>query len=82
MKADRCRSCGAEIWWAITPKKRRMPLDPPGAHPEPNVDVWVSPDGILRTGVPDDGRPITPTTSHFATCPDADKHRRGRREPR
>ncbi len=40
-----CRSCGAGIYWIVTAKGKRMPVDPDG-------------------------------TSHFATCPNADQHRR------
>lgn len=28
-KDDECRSCGAMIWWVITPRGRAMPIDPP-----------------------------------------------------
>jgi hypothetical protein len=77
---DTCRSCGADIWWAITAKKKRMPVDPPGTHPEPNVPVWRDTlTGILyATAEPRPGMPVTPTTSHFATCPNAARHRRKR----
>lgn len=68
----------ASVWWAITPKNRRIPLDPPGRHEQPNVQVWRDGAGILRTGEPPHGVGSTMTTSHFATCPEADKHRRRR----
>lgn len=77
MISSLCSSCGARIWWAIMPKGRRMPLDPPGAHPEPNLSAWRDHAGILRTGGSAPiGVPVHETTSHFATCPDAGKHRR------
>lgn len=77
--ATTCRSCGATIWWAITPKGRRMPVDPPGLRTDPNVSVWRDATGVLRTGsAAPDGWPVHDTTSHFATCPQADEHRRPR----
>lgn len=79
MTAGTCRSCAAPIWWAITPKGRGMPLDPPGTHPEPNLAAWRDAAGILRASTtPPDGLTVTVTTSHFATCPHADEHRRPR----
>jgi hypothetical protein len=77
---DTCRSCGAPIWWAITEKGRRMPLDPPGTHPDPNLYAWRDHVGILHVGAenPATIASLTETTSHFATCPNADQHRRPR----
>lgn len=78
---DTCRSCGATVYWAVTAEGKRMPVDPPPKDPEPfdptlNVETWRDPDGVLRTGTPHmDTEVIRRTTSHFATCPDADTWR-------
>jgi hypothetical protein len=79
-----CSSCGAAIEWAITPTDVRMPLD---AHPVDRqgavLAAWRRPDGQLAV------RPMPaaggflwpdehPARSHFATCPNADRHRRPR----
>jgi hypothetical protein len=63
-----CSSCGAEIIWTVTEAGRRMPID---AKPEKRV--------VLRKQEND---PLTPLArvvdtfiSHFATCPNAARHR-------
>jgi len=86
-----CRSCGARIIWALTPAGRRMPIDAapadggnvilhmprePGAEPTCTVVGKHSQPALFG----DDG---PRHTSHFATCPNADRHRQGapRRNP-
>lgn len=70
-----CSSCGAEIYWVITGKGRRMPVDcnvPGGQVPFGRTAIGAEqldgPDAIL------DGKGI----SHFATCPQAAQHRKPR----
>ena len=64
-----CSSCGAQIVWAVTAgKKKRMPLDFP---PERRF--------VIRN--PDEGKTpevefVNTYVSHFATCPNAEEHRR------
>lgn len=76
---SRCRSCRAEVIWCVTPAGKRMPVD---AQPveggnlllttdDPPVARVVDPDQLLI----DDGQRFV---SHFATCPEADTHRRPR----
>jgi hypothetical protein len=71
-----CRSCGAEIRWAVSMSTgRRMPID---AEPTPDGNVLLHPGGgatVLAAGVP---VPVGRSryTSHFATCPHANTHRR------
>lgn len=60
-----CASCGAEIHWITTENGAAHPLD---AKPEKR---WV----VDRNDV---GRIIDTYVSHFATCPDAQKHRKER----
>lgn len=74
-----CRSCGAPIEWALTKKRRRIPLDPatPQLRGDENLEVLerlssgISVVGTVPVG---DGSRI----SHFATCPNSKRHRRRR----
>jgi len=69
----RCRSCGADVEWAeVVSSGKRMPFDPP--------IVAVRTQGSILEG---EGRVIeivetTVTTSHFASCPQAEQWRRKR----
>lgn len=77
-----CRSCHVSIEWAVTEKKmRRMPLDvlgPEGPAANANLAVVARkvPTGepIVRTVAAGEGTRI----SHFATCPNRLRHRKGR----
>jgi hypothetical protein len=77
--AKRCRSCGAPIIWCVTESGRKMPVD---FAPTPSGNVAIRPaDGGWEAIVagplePVDGCTSIRRTSHFATCPDAQKHRR------
>lgn len=66
-----CKYCGAQIIYATTSAGGRMPFD---AEP---VKAWriVGPDHAQA-----DARAerIDTFVSHFATCPNTDKHRRRR----
>lgn len=77
-----CRSCGAPIEWARLRKTGRLiPLNP-ASDPSGNlarigrreagamVVEYVKPGQVHRD-------PLR-FTSHFATCPDADEHRKSR----
>lgn len=75
---ERCKSCNAEIIWATTTQARSMPID---AKPRPGGNIALD----HRPGLPPLARVLTVTqqfgrktmyTSHFATCPNAKKHRR------
>lgn len=71
-----CRSCEAPIVWAEWEKSgKRVPLDEaPSA--EGNV-VMIN--GKCRIATDEDKRLKRPLyKSRFATCPDADQHRRSR----
>jgi hypothetical protein len=73
-----CSSCGAEVAWTRTRTGKRMPLDPhPRADGNVIVDVATDTAIVLAPGTP---MPVgVPRfTSHFATCPHADQHRRTR----
>lgn len=84
-----CRSCKAEIIWALTEGAKREPLD---AVPVPNGNIEIT--GKVKRHLEDGSIEETPTVrhlkkgegdvlpgmeppalyvSHFATCPDAKK---------
>lgn len=81
--SDTCRSCDAPILWGATAKGRRIPLDPePVAGGNLELERLVTPiASVLRVRYvakedihPDIARHVT----HFATCPNARRHRRNR----
>ena len=85
-----CRSCEAPIIFALTAKGHRMPLDAEVVHWDPDgVDerglfALVENDGVLRavSSASADAPKWTDAPrhrSHFATCPNASKHRRSRK---
>ena len=79
MKRDKCRSCGRPIIWTITTKGKRMPVD---ANPDPNGNIALDElaDGTVRASVtgPSPALITEPRyMSHFATCPEAARWRRG-----
>lgn len=71
-----CRSCNAPIIWAITENGKRMPLDAePFALPAGLFALDTSSDPPLTVSVAAERRePLY--RSHFATCPNADQHRK------
>lgn len=74
MNKSACRSCGAEIIWAITPAGRRMPVD---AAPDPTGTLRLAQEPYNVTVVvagPSDEEPRH--RPHFATCPQANEWRR------
>lgn len=69
--AGRCRTCGAPIIWARSARTGRpMPLD---ARPT-TAGTFVIVQGSIAMYSP--GTPGDRYRSHFASCPDADKHRK------
>lgn len=85
MRAASCRSCGEQIVWAETVNGKRVPMD---VDPVPDLPgamlfrLTEFPDreGFLAEFVKpaDRGREPELYVSHFATCPNADQHRRTR----
>lgn len=75
-----CRSCGAPIGWCVTEAGKRIPLD---AEPVPDGNMVVlaqfgNAPGLALPFDPAKHEGWTRWRSHFATCPNADKHRRPR----
>lgn len=74
-----CRSCGASIRWAITERSgKRIPVDAEPVAEGGNLLLTTDDPPIARVVsvdqlVIDDGVRFV---SHFATCPNADAHRR------
>ena len=72
-----CKSCGAEIMWAKTQAGRLAPVDA-AESPDGNVFVAVC-EGGPTAFFPPAGTTIADATrhkSHFATCPNANAHRK------
>jgi hypothetical protein len=77
-KAARCRSCGAVIEWAETPKGKRIPVN---YDPDPAGNLWLQDVGprVIAQPVKKGEEPhasVPRYTSHFATCPHAASFRR------
>ena len=62
---SKCKSCGAPIVWGVTGNDKNVPLDPPEKR-----YVFVPGRGLLV-------ELVETWLSHFATCPNADQHRKG-----
>lgn len=85
----RCRSCGAEVTFVPTRAGKLMPLDPhPAEDGNVRLDrtVWADPAAVVLAG--DELTEVRDRAEeplyrpHFATCPNADRHRRRRTPPR
>jgi hypothetical protein len=64
-----CRSCGAEIRWVRSARGKNMPID---AEPERRI-VVAEIEGMQVGQIRDTFTP------HWATCPNADEHRKDTR---
>lgn len=78
-----CKSCGAEIIWRYNETSgRKMPID---AEPSEDGNIMLHADGLAAHVVPRgtiaevQSLGIGLHRSHFASCPQADAHRRTRR---
>lgn len=65
-----CRSCGAEIIWTETMNGKKMPVDAKPVQGFVLVRDELDPSSTPRA------IPEKIHLSHFATCPNADQHRR------
>jgi hypothetical protein len=71
-----CRSCGAPIVWAKTPRGKAMPLD---ATPAADGNIVLEEDNagaIAHVRTAAFGGVGVFHKSHFATCPNANQHRK------
>lgn len=76
-----CRTCMRPVQWVLTTAGKRMPLDPEVWHlvPGAGAAVGVTADGQVLRGFKvsqHDPDATEVRTSHFASCPQADGHRR------
>ena len=86
-----CSSCGAPVVWQATDKGQRMPLDPTVLYvaqpltfllPQGPTISGLTFGGSVVRGAPcqaGDANACAIRISHFATCPNAQQHRKGRR---
>jgi hypothetical protein len=72
MTEDTCKSCGAPILWVETEKGKAMPLD---AAPEQRVMLVQT---VAKGATKVKGVVVPCYRAHFATCPNADAHRKGK----
>lgn len=66
-RVEPCRSCQAMIVWAKMPSGKWSPFD---AKPERRFLLVTGDDGVLQA------QPQPTFQTHFASCPNADQHRR------
>ena len=69
---SKCRSCGAEVVWAVMDSGKRMPFDAL-RDPENGTHHLERENGRVVAARPKHGGDHV---SHFATCPDAKKWRK------
>lgn len=82
---SRCKSCGREIVWIKMSSGKAMPCDAApisyseNMHPNAkgnNILTLVTEKGTIVRTVFDPSGDKVGYTSHFATCPNANQHRR------
>ena len=76
MGASRCRSCGAHVIWAKTQSGKNIPVDLQEIVGG-NLRILDVPSGKFAKVIqakPD----VKAYRTHFASCPNADGHRRNR----
>lgn len=71
MNLGECNACGAEVRWILTPKGKRMPIDPDSGSLGNVVIDRIDSKGVEHGHVlKKDEDPTTPRyVPHFATCP-------------
>lgn len=84
---DKCKGCGARIIWVKTKNGTFLPCNPEAVEIDPagaKTMCIVTDDGDVQWGSPVNrdslflpDKTIMGRLSHFATCPDAKKFRRG-----
>jgi hypothetical protein len=78
-----CRSCGSPVVWIQGKGDTRHICDPTVLTASPKGSgarvQLVCDDAVIRAGSLDPDGHIVGRISHFATCPDAEKHRKPRR---
>lgn len=67
MKLRQCKSCKANIYWLPTEKGKTMPTDADSLTEDEKRWIESNRELLFKFGK---------HTSHFATCPNARKHRK------
>lgn len=80
-EVTRCRSCERPIYWGVWPTGKKMPIDADPVTTGKLVVTYSPASNTLRLEQfnPNDVKHTHNRRrfdSHFATCPDAQKHRR------
>lgn len=79
---SKCKSCGADIIWIVTPNGKKMPCNNQRIHYKQNFHkgsmVLVLPNGKIDRGDLDIESDKFGYISHFATCPSANLHRKAK----
>jgi len=75
MQRAKCKSCGAFIFWITTPSGKKTPID---ANKSNGSAVWVL-DANASGGLSWRLTSGVGHASHFATCPNAEQHRKSTR---
>lgn len=80
LRASRCKSCGARVYWVQTPRGRKMPLDAHTLYLQPGdgPSTGVTEQGVVVRGfaVVAGHHDVVAWESHFAHCPQAGGWRR------
>ena len=76
-----CRSCGKKIMWIQMKSGKAMPCDPEPISYRTDVPghgalILVTEDGRVANGNFDPASDTVGYRSHFATCPNANAHRK------
>lgn len=78
----KCKSCGAEIIWIKMRSGKSAPCNPEPIHYRKfvhnieNMLVLVTPEGDVIPGEACEDSDLFGYISHFATCPNANRHRK------
>lgn len=81
----KCKSCGAEIIWVKMRSGKSAPCNPEPIHYRKlvhgieNMLILVTPEGDVTPGQAWEDSDLFGYISHFATCPYANRHRRGKK---
>lgn len=78
MNIGACRSCGSQVLWARTVNDKPMPLNPEPCEYGGNIVLENGVARVIKKGEAV-GHDVKLYRSHFATCKEADKFRKGKK---
>lgn len=80
----KCKSCGADIVWVLTPNNKKIPCDNQKIYYKANIHrgrlTLVLPNGKIARGDLDLESDKFGYISHFATCPSANLYRKDKED--